>query len=56
MHDYGKITNRSAHDSEIAGEKFLIDSGVSAKLAKQVINSIKIIDRKDSQELIASNI
>ncbi|BDA69800.1 hypothetical protein RIVM261_075240 [Rivularia sp. IAM M-261] len=56
MHDYRKITNQSAYDSEIAGEKFLLENGVSAKRAKQVIASIKIIDRKDPQELVAESI
>ncbi|GJD22948.1 hypothetical protein RIVM261_079040 [Rivularia sp. IAM M-261] len=56
MHDYGKITNQSADDAEIAGEKFLIESGVSTQLARQVIASIKIIDRKDPQELVAESI
>jgi hypothetical protein len=56
MHDYGKITNQSSTASIINGEQFLIDHGVHPDRAKQVINSIAIIDRKDIQELTAAAI
>jgi hypothetical protein len=56
MHDYGKITNQSSTASIINGERFLIDRGVNRDQAKQVINSIAIIDRKDIQELTAAAI
>ncbi len=56
MHDYGKITNQSSTASLINGERFLLDRGVNPDRTKQIINHIKVIDRKDIQELTAAAI
>jgi hypothetical protein len=56
VHDYGKITNQPSTASIVNGERFLLDCGVNPDRAKQVINSIEIIDRKDIQELTAAAI
>jgi hypothetical protein len=56
MHDYGKITNQPATESKVTGERFLIDEGVEIELARQVMNSLEIIDRKNANELMAAQV
>jgi hypothetical protein len=56
MHDYGKIANQSATVSKVTGERFLIDQGVDVELARQVMNSLEVIDRKNANELMTAQV
>ncbi|MDA3839568.1 MAG: hypothetical protein PF572_00625 [Patescibacteria group bacterium] len=58
MHDYGKIINMNDQyqETQLSGEKLLLELNFPEDFSQKVINLIEIIDSKDSDKILAASI